>query len=257
MALLDLHPGLAGYGPDKLEIFEAGTGNGALTLHLARAIHTNEPVVSASQVSTKLQAVLGGLAESSVSTSRNAIIHTLDASVNHSAHAQTVLEKFRNGVYRRNVEFHVGTIGAYLGSRLADTSGVPVLSHAILDLPDTHDYLKIVSDALKPNGKLVAFCPSITQINTCVLHIKDHKIPMYLDQVLELGSAGGREWDVRPVQPGKRKSAQREAELEVETGSPSSVAENPWAMVCRPKVGVKTVGGGFLGVWRKMLFDDV
>ena len=28
--------------------------------------------------------------------------------------------------------------------------------------------------------------------------------------------------------------------------------EEKWAMVCRPKVGEMVVGGGFLGVWRRM-----
>jgi hypothetical protein len=28
--------------------------------------------------------------------------------------------------------------------------------------------------------------------------------------------------------------------------------EEKWAMVCRPKAGQEVVGGGFLGLWRKM-----
>ena len=36
------------------------------------------------------------------------------------------------------------------------------------------------------------------------------------------------------------------------------VSENPvsddngWEMVCRPKVGIRISGGGFVGVWRRM-----
>ena len=30
------------------------------------------------------------------------------------------------------------------------------------------------------------------------------------------------------------------------------VKQEKWAMVCRPKVGEMVVGGGFLGLWRRM-----
>jgi tRNA (adenine57-N1/adenine58-N1)-methyltransferase len=125
------------------------------------------------------------------------------------------------------------------------------------------------------DGNLIVFNPSITQINECALKIKQEGIPLELDRVIELGvngGSGGREWDVRPVKPRVQKvqvapeedaelssdNASRDAEQEqaehvpVQDGSPSQTPdEGKWAMVCRPKVGERVVGGGFLGVFKK------
>jgi hypothetical protein len=101
---------------------------------------------------------------------------------------------------------------------------------------------------------------------------------------------GGKEWDVRSVKPrarvkaealAKQKAAESQgkesqeiaegglgASLEAEqhevdsTGAVNTVeskAELPaasddsgWEMVCRPKVGLRIEGGGFIGLWRRM-----
>jgi tRNA (adenine57-N1/adenine58-N1)-methyltransferase catalytic subunit len=279
--LLDIHPTVPGADVDgKLEIFEAGTGHGALTLHLAKAIHganTAAPAIPGSTQETDDDHPSNQDLEKqdiyeAWRSNRRAIIHTLDVSAKHSSHAQQVVKNFRDGVYFPHIDFHVGNIDTYLTSRLLQTNEEPFLEHAILDLPNTHENLDIVGKALKPNGTLITFCPSITQINACVMHVKEKKIPFFLDNVLELGGGvgvGGREWDVRPVKPRAAVKAQpvRDGLVNADgvEGDNGDVMENPqelgtldggWEMVCRPKVGVRTAGGGFVGVWRRMVIAD-
>lgn len=290
VSLLDLHPTVPGsnnLNEDRFEIFEAGTGHGALTLNLARAIHganTAAPEISNENevdlqvpdaVEAKKQAYRKWRAD------RRAVIHTLDCSGRHSAHAKTVVKNFRRGMYYPHIDFHVGSIDEYLSSRLLDTGDAPFLEHAILDLPNIHDYFDIVAKALKPNGSLITFCPSITQINAGVTFARQNNLPLFLEKVVEVGAAvgvGGREWDVRPVKPRALLKAQaedvkqpeilegtedasegavEESEViatEASTGEASTPAPNDggWEMICRPKVGIRISGGGFVGLWRRM-----
>ena len=124
------------------------------------------------------------------------------------------------------------------------------------------------------DGILVVFNPSITQIGESLKRVKSANIPLYLDSVLELGfngSTGGREWDLRPVRPRaaspSRASDQLAEERHSEDGSTDEGAElsrdeeqdpaalqaaaSDFSYICRPKVWERTVGGGFLGVFRK------
>ena len=212
---------------------------------------------------------------------RRAVVHTLDISGKHSSHAKITVRNFRQGMYFSNVDFHVGSINNYISGRLAETFE-PFFDHAILDLPDTHAFMEVVGKALKPNGKLITFCPSITQINACLLLVKEKKLPFFMESVLETGSAigvGGREWDVRLVKPratlkpdtnveGQAHHAVNEGvdsadvQLKSAIAGSSDLSETvstsiaPPAilgleLVCRPKVGGRVTGGGFLGVWRR------
>jgi len=281
---------------DRLEIFEAGTGHGALTLHLARAIHgANAPApkvpspkrrkwspmgaeiaqgsgvpldgISASRVESDSPEDVARLEQETAYNkylaNRRAIIQTLDNSPLHSSHAQKIVRNFRNGIYYPNIDFHVGTIQEYLSSRLAESSGTPFLSHAILDLPDTHAYLTIVAQATKANGSLVTWNPSISQVMRCVDVVREQRMPWLLEKVLEVGLAagvGGKEWDVRAVRPRAREKAMAEAKKEAQDGETNDidsvdnapVDNSGWEMVCRPKVGMRIEGGGFVGLWRKM-----
>jgi hypothetical protein len=200
--------------------------------------------------------------------SRRAVIHTLDISPAFSKHAQNIIRKFRRGLYYRNIDFHIGTILEYLSSRLA-TAPEPFLEHTILDLPSPQEHLEIIGQALKPNGSLIVFCPSITQIADCVKVVQEKSLPFHLESVLELGAGagvGGREWDVRLVKPrallkaeaeASKVKEQSEAASDLDSASdgkslPSTSNGSGWAMVCRPKVGSVVTGGGFLGLWRRM-----
>ncbi|PVH84736.1 hypothetical protein DL98DRAFT_558164 [Cadophora sp. DSE1049] len=266
VSLLDLHPTPPrpnDTNEDRLEIFEAGTGHGALTLHLARAIHAANPPapipvpIEPTEVNnTQLEQNLA--IDKTWREARRAVIHTLDINAAHSQHAAQVVKNFRKGLYFPNVDFHTGTIEEYISRRMAEPED-PFLDHAILDLPSTHEYFEIVSKAMKTNGTLIGFCPSITQINSCVLLTKQKNLPLFLEKVIEIGGAvGGREWDVRLVTPralknesGEKKPAV-DAVGEVEDRKVSETSNNRGEMVCRPKVGGRVSGGGFVGLWRRI-----
>jgi tRNA (adenine57-N1/adenine58-N1)-methyltransferase len=300
---LDVNPPLPSEDEIPLEILEIGTGQGSLTLHIARAIHAfNGPERKGDN--------------------RRAILHTTDIVPKHAEHAEQVVKGFRQGLYANNVDFHTGTpdqffqrirdkrIGSkssssmaksYPDSVLAASSAAesstnpspsspeitsptaeyipvqstlsPFLSHIIIDTPHSHAHIEQASKYLIPDGKIIIFNPSITQIGDCTETIKRLNLPLVPETVLELGQgiSGGRVWDVRAVLP---RHVEREAEkarkkevveivrqeesdalsdLEAveEEAIKKAVDEQNFVMVCRPKVGRMIVGGGFVGVWRK------
>ncbi|MCJ1477514.1 hypothetical protein MMC13_006186 [Lambiella insularis] len=326
VSLLDLHfmPDASSSTYQPLEILEAGTGHGSLTLHLARAIHganslldlpptsvdlggptealsqeTSESAVDVHDGSSSGSAISDHVSEV-VSTepylikrkeNRRAIIHTVDVSAPYSHHATTIVQGFRQGIYARNVDFYVGNVSNWIDEQFrtrtqghVEASETPFLMHAILDLPDSHVYLPKIAPALHTDGVMIVFNPSITQILECMKLITQDGIPLWLDRVLELGAGmtGGRDWDIRTVKPRallKAENARKEAQAAVYNSATSSeVACNGlqedssvlamtrdaeqaqamyhrkigWEMICRPRVGERIVGGGFLGVWRKM-----
>ncbi|KAI9858615.1 MAG: hypothetical protein M1813_007420 [Trichoglossum hirsutum] len=275
VSLLDIHatpPNLSSEDGAPLEILEGGTGHGALTLHLARAVHAantarpplppqqntspdpNKPVSLTTEVGSGDAGNLPGQAPEEEQyrvfeewrSGRGSVIHTLDVDPHNSRHAERIVRGFQRGVYAGNVDFYTGDVSEWVANQLrrragatTGASGRAFLSHIILDIPGVHQHIHRVQDALHVDGLLVVFTPSITQIATCVEIIKEKKLPFAMDQVIELGLAttglgSGRQWDVRIA------SAPVGGELK---------------MVCRPKVGEKLArlaGGGFVAIWRRM-----
>ncbi|KNG47372.1 S-adenosyl-L-methionine-dependent methyltransferase [Stemphylium lycopersici] len=288
VSLLDIHVDRPSTGLNTeppFEILEAGTGHGALTLHLSRAIHAGNPPIPSAPSYTGSQdepedAVYLGESVSDLQDSyleswkqnRRAIVHTLDISSKHSQHAKKIVQGFRHGIYAGNVDFHVGDVSDWIAKQQASRrTQQPFLNHVFLDLPNATAHLANVAPALHVNGLLAVFNPSITQIAECVEAIREQKMPYILDQVIELGAGTIREWDVRAVKPrATLKKADAEQPSESSTSeSPDSESEqaardseleqdldreeeDKWAMVCRPKAGQQVVGGGFLGLWRRM-----
>ena len=290
-----------------MEVLEAGTGHGALTLHLARAIHAaNLPLpaqqdpctlarpdekLSVVQPHESMDGPIGtpatpGDPYESGSTGkfarrRQAIIHSLDNLLEHSKHARKIVQGFRRGLYNSDVEFHVGDVSEWIDKEFAlrasnstDSAEGAFLSHILLDLPNSHSYAMKIVSALHVYGHLVVFAPSITQIVNWVDEIRKKKLPLQLDQVIELGRgiSGGRQWDVRGVKPKAltRADSTRVVNLtnlvqnqmrESQDGHEQATAKTSqarvddedfgWEMVCRPKVGEQVVGGGFVGLWKK------
>lgn len=252
-------------------------------MHLSRAIHGANPTAPRipilkekyDTVEEELKAEETQEAYEKWRGTRRAVVHTLDQSAAYSKHAQMTVKRFRQGMYWGNVDFHVGSIQDFISQRMSPEESKPFLDHAILDLPNTHQYLDIVAQALKTNGLLVTWCPSITQLNKCVLLIKESKLPYWLEKVIEVGPSmnGGKEWDVRFVKPrawSKDKAKAPESDEDVVPSSlgreeeimlPESDAEamqsstkskvsdlenaaaqnDGWEMVCRPKVGIRYV----------------
>jgi len=291
--LLDLHPNLPRDSNEKdlprLEILEAGTGHGGLTLHLARAIHAaNPPAPSVPNSSNRDQdndsADNNDAAWIQWKRERRAIIHSIDVKERYSKHARNIVRQFRRGMYFGNVDFHVGDIAEFVNTRFAsqteDSNKEPFLSYAILDLPSAIPYLDIIAKALRVDGNLVVFNPSITQIVECRQKIYEQKIPLTFEKSVELGvgMSAGREWDIRLAfvraiqkqqlhqgeqgvggkndegyESATRKGLGENAPIEKVEEQPQGMVEpnKDWVMVCRPKVGKTVIGGGFVGLWSK------
>ncbi|KAL8724173.1 MAG: hypothetical protein Q9166_008099 [cf. Caloplaca sp. 2 TL-2023] len=300
VSLLDLHPDTreATPGTDPaIEILEAGTGHGALTLHLARAIHAANAgaasgadhrmslpgfwryatCLAASGFSRLFGRDMTGVDNgmSSMRTERpcgQAVLHTVDVSSTYSKHAAKIVGGFRRGMYMRNINFEVGNVSEWIERRTEARGGKPSLSHALLDLPSSHTYIEVIASALRVDGKLLVFNPSITQINSAIERIKTQRLPLQLERVVEIGPAttGGRIWDVRFVKPrasvkqdttGKMAVAATDGAKAVEkVGNPNREGadgkdelghDKGWQIVCRPKVGDRIMGGGFIALWSR------
>lgn len=283
-----------------MEILEAGTGHGSLTLHLARAINAANPhppsIPAASQVRVVKNASIRPLSEDEgklskeVNTAssedpvqrqwdewrarRGAVIHTVDASHKFSAHAEKIVRGFRRGIYAGNVDFHVGLVEDWIADQLDQRRSKssegslntvePFLSHVILDMPSAHQRIPHVAPVLRRDGILAVFMPSVTQIGDCVQLIRQQRLPFVMDRVVELGMgiSSGRFWDVRMAVKKSRadpstwtRDTDSEASDEEESQSESAESESEnddSVLVCRPKVGLKVAGGGFVGFWRRI-----
>ncbi|KAK6503477.1 hypothetical protein TWF481_008494 [Arthrobotrys musiformis] len=268
-----------------LEVLEAGTGHGSLTLHLARALYAGH---------------LGK--ENPVS-----ILHSVEKDRKVHEAAIKLLKGFRRGIYDGpGVKFYNDDVEAWLRARLPpppEASEVPtvegtseestakdasvtiepatgpgkraLLSACVLDLPEIRPLLPLLQENMHLGAILGYWAPSITQISAVVEHVKFNRLPFLVEKVLEFGNgvggAGARVWDVRPAlvrsrvkanKSHKSASSQRSSEDgETETlANEDAVAKEDqtkkataeWEMVCRPKTGERTVGGGFYLIMRRI-----
>ncbi|KAG5926935.1 hypothetical protein E4U42_002782 [Claviceps africana] len=274
VSLLDLNPSRPtedecdtqeGHAAPVFEIFEAGTGMGSLTLHMARAIHAANPPMRPDLARAICEAKFRPKNDPSLTRlaldldaeimfddykkKRRAVLHTLDNRIHHTHAAYKLIRNFRRAQYLPSIDFHVGSIDEYLSGRLADSGGEPFLSRAVLDLPSAHENAQRVIQALLPNGILILFKPSISQIGDFQKWSTVTRQPVRLEKVLELpvsttsdgvhDSGGGRHWDVKTVVP----RASRDGNSEP-------------VQVMRPKVGEKIAGGGFVAVLRRWPRED-
>ena len=284
MSLLDVHVDAGGKTTTPLEIFEAGTGHGSLTLALAKAVHPGNAHLLPSHESNNL---------GEWKTSRGAVIHSLDISEKHSLHARGVVRGFRRGMYSPSVEFYVGDPTEWMLAeieRRTRASGPPrpdvpdpavleaenksaaaedggFLYAVLLDLPGPQAHLRAASRALINDGIVGVFCPSITQIGVCVRAIRrDPTTQLVLDRVIEFPGGAGvgaglRTWDVRYARVRSRAVGSGEGEagrlsvLDAENRYPERAAEDgeekDYEMVCRPTSFERSVGGGFFAIFRR------
>ena len=214
---------------------------------------------------------------------RGAIVHSLDVSNKHSQHAKHIIQGFRQGMYAKNVELHVANISHWIDQQVInrdfDLESREFLAHIILDMPFSDSHVKKAASVLHVNGNLIIFNPSVSQILSVVDIIRREYLPLRLDKVLELGHnmTGGKEWDVRSVRPRSGSKARMinesqwaddqdnegqgqhvessgtmEKDVKFDGLTQPIGEESKWQMVCRPKVGYRVAGGGFIGVWKKM-----
>ncbi|KAL8796657.1 MAG: hypothetical protein Q9195_001047 [Heterodermia aff. obscurata] len=278
VSLLDIHaPSPDTAGEDDLEILEAGTGHGSLTLHLAQQIH---PI----NASRNTRQPLDQDSLRATHPSHKAVIHSVDLSAQYSEHAKKIVHGFRQGLYSEDVSFHVANVSDWLDQQVRDRKleecdNKSFLRHILLDMPGSYRHIEKAVTALRPDGSIMLFNPSITQITAAADLIKTKKLPLFLERVLELGShmTGGKEWDVRAVKPRalihaeqEEKLARKQTDREQDDTSTPDISANSvstdgeqnratmneaqgFEMICRPKVYARVVGGGFLGVWRKKM----
>ena len=262
-----------------------------MTLHLARAVHGANPpppYLPPPDPSFTGRDIRKGVKEEggvwlAYKKTRRAVIHSVEIEAKYSTHAQKLVRGFRRGIYAPHVEFHVASIVKWVETQRSQRQKVfssqlePFLSYAVLDMPGSHLQVEHVASLMKGGALLVVFVPSVTQIGDCVRTIQDKDLRLQMERVVELGEgvSNGRIWDVRLA--GKRKGTSRRPsgfkkfieaedsyvtattiekelnpEAEIDAEAVAQETDNDPVMVCRPKVGRMTIGGGFIGIWRKV-----
>ncbi|QLG70568.1 hypothetical protein HG535_0A05090 [Zygotorulaspora mrakii] len=213
------------------QFLECGTGHGSLTLNILKAVHG-------------ANCYYDGVND----LTRGAILHSLDKNAKHLNVGMQNVKHYEKGILWPDVEFHLtnspndwleGEDAKYYRERLAQSAN-RFLSGVFLDMPSPELQLSKLSEALYLDCPLIVFVPSITQIWDCLSFVKTNGVKLTLTKTYELtpGSGGGgmREWDLR-------RSLIRESGAE--------------GIVMRPKVGTRVVGGGFVGVFRKLPNDAI
>lgn len=320
VSLLDIHPepwtqkhSSSGTQSPSLEILEAGTGHGSLTLHVARAIASaNPPPLNAmvpqvrpSDPERKERPEQAETQNILMETwtewkqTRRAVLHTVEKVTTNRYHAEKIVRGFRQGIYWPHVDFYAGDISAWIEGQMAGRRGRSwnplsnsqdeFLDYVLLDMPGVHNQLKHVHAAMRSGARLVVFAPSVTQIGDCARVIQEGSLPLTMEKVLELGEgiSSGRRWDVKMVMPRRPKSEAvgstqtpavdsepndqstpkpEEIEDSANIGEalpdalppayPEEQPEEP-VMVCRPLVGERTLGGGFIALFSKKSPDTI
>lgn len=277
VSLLDIHVGppiqseLTTVTPD-FEILEAGTGHGALTLQLGRAVAAGNYPFPHRQDFNSPGAY--ALAVESWKKKRSAIVHTVDIDPLNCKHAEKVISSFRGGIYVPHIDFHAGTAIDWMHEQMASRNKHQFLDVVVLDMPDVHKNLAAAANALRDGGQLLVFVPQITQIAACIQEIQNKRLPLRQRQVVELGEgvSTGRLWDVRMATVRKaEREAMKKAQVDKLARTESTTEEDTPPldeaelaasdlpeitippMVCRPKVWEVTRGGGFIGLWSRSM----
>ncbi|SGZ48596.1 CIC11C00000004765 [Sungouiella intermedia] len=198
---------------------EAGTGNGSLTISICGAIHGSNALARHYNDDSR----------------RGAILYSIDRREDHLKMGAWNVHNYKRGRYIEDVEFGVYS----LPLEWLKAHSTVELSGVFLDLPDPHIYFADIAKQMCLDATLIVFCPSVTQILRCREELADSRlrndpIDLLLVKTVELppGNGGGtREWDVNTA-------------FTRETGEKVSV--------CRPKVGARVVGGGFVGIFKRL-----
>ncbi|CAG8699729.1 24158_t:CDS:2, partial [Dentiscutata erythropus] len=153
VALLDLHP--------YSRIMEAGTGNGSLTLYLARSLYPTGH------------------------------LHSIDINRDASIKARGNVARFSRGIYSDYVSFSIGQCSKVLNSMDITLS---IYDGVALDMPEPWNELPSIIPRLKIDRYIVCYLPNMTQVLELIKQIKYHKIALATEQVLEIQ---WRPWNVR------------------------------------------------------------
>ncbi|KAI8136721.1 S-adenosyl-L-methionine-dependent methyltransferase [Fennellomyces sp. T-0311] len=138
--MLDIEPGH--------QILEAGTGNGALTLYLARAV------------------------------SSQGRIHTCDIREGHSNTAQKHVQRYERGRYKDSVTFHIGDVCEVIFPEDTMFDGIA------LDMPAPTESIEKLLPVLRNDRFIVCYLPNMTQVLDLVRAIRD--LPVVLESCIEV-----------------------------------------------------------------------
>jgi tRNA (adenine57-N1/adenine58-N1)-methyltransferase len=183
------------------KVLEAGTGNGSLTLYLARAISGSKRV------------------DDPYAKDQQGRIDTFDIRESHSRQAEINVTGFARGDYRNSVKFYIGKLSETLPTVLSDRTVGDYYDGAILDMPEPHHELETVVKYLKNDRFLVCYLPNITQVVDLLRHIKSNNVPLALDECVDVQM---QEWEVRGT-------------IIRSSNDPTLQVISPTAWVCRPK----------------------
>ncbi|PIA13360.1 S-adenosyl-L-methionine-dependent methyltransferase [Coemansia reversa NRRL 1564] len=150
ISMLDINPG------DR--ILEAGTGNAALTMHLARAVGISGKV------------------------------HTVENIVGRSKHAKEIVQHYRRGLLLPSISFHIGLLSNRKGGNLI----APLFDGLVLDMPTPWTQLPFVFAYLKPDRYAVCYLPNMSQVLDLVRACQ--RWPLILEDVVEVT---WRSWELR------------------------------------------------------------
>ncbi|KAI8582603.1 hypothetical protein K450DRAFT_226060 [Umbelopsis ramanniana AG] len=159
---LDLDPGA--------HVLEAGTGNGSLTLYLARAVAGSIDTMEGAKV-------------------QQGRVDTFDIRESHIRQAEQTVGNFARGVYGPTVKFHSGSPSSVLSDDLDS-----LYDGAVLDMPEPRHELGVVVQHLKNDRFLVCYLPNITQVVDLLSFIKKNNMPLAMDDCVDVMI---QEWEVR------------------------------------------------------------
>lgn len=195
--MLDLEPGH--------RVLEAGTGNGSLTLYMARAVSGGGDCIGK--------------------------IDTFDIRETHSNTAKKHVERYNRGKYNPIVSFHIGAVADELPELMEPNEQYDAIA---LDMPEPCDQIPRLLPYLRNDRFIVCYLPNMTQVLALAELIID--LPLVMESCIE---AEWKEWEVRATHIKSRipkKSVTEEETLS--EGGELSTTSSPLptdAWVCRPK----------------------
>ncbi|KAI9599200.1 S-adenosyl-L-methionine-dependent methyltransferase [Syncephalis fuscata] len=169
IAMLDIHPG------DK--VLECGTGNGALTLYLARAI-------------------VNGIAYSDNGADNGCVV-TVEKRESHAKQAQKFIGQYRRGCLLPWIQFNTGDLVTDIAQQWVPSS----FDAIVLDMPDpsTPQVMQATRRLLRNDSRCICYLPNMTQvIETARGATELEGGGLTVERVVEVD---WREWEVRATQP--------------------------------------------------------
>ncbi|KAJ1966739.1 hypothetical protein IWQ62_002278 [Dispira parvispora] len=197
VTLLDLAPGS--------RVLEAGTGAGALTMHLARAVGIQLPNPTPTFLTHNPSDHQTVNQDHDIATLRWGQVDTVETRPDHFQKAQRWVQQFQRGHLLPWIRWYQGSLSEWLNhltkesTATATTSSVKIYDGVVLDLPTPWYYLLEVAPFLKPGRFLVCYLPNMSQVLDLLKHINNNpalRCQFATENVLEVA---WKRWQVKPT----------------------------------------------------------